>query len=206
MSWSVLLVFVPVFFMVSITPGLCMTLALALGISLGLRRTLWMMLGELVGVGLSAVVTLVGVAEFMHNYPKVFELFKYGGGLYLLYLAWQLWHARGSLALQASANNVHAASKMQLITQGLVTAIANPKGWAFFIALLPPFVDSSQALLPQMSLLLAIILLLEFICLLIYAGCGSALQSFFNQPHHTKRLNRIAGGLLGVVAVWLMVA
>ncbi len=49
---SLLSVFIPTFLFVSITPGLCMTLAMVLGMTQGVRRTLWMMAGELVGVGL----------------------------------------------------------------------------------------------------------------------------------------------------------
>jgi threonine/homoserine/homoserine lactone efflux protein len=38
-------------------------------------------------------------------------------------------------------------SRKQLAIQGFVTAVANPKGWAFFIALLPPFIDYQQPIL-----------------------------------------------------------
>ena len=53
-DFALLAVFIPTFFFVSITPGMCMTLAMTLGMSIGVRRTLWMMLGELVGVALVA--------------------------------------------------------------------------------------------------------------------------------------------------------
>ncbi|MEL0099452.1 MAG: LysE family translocator, partial [Opitutae bacterium] len=49
---SLLGLFIPTFFFVSATPGLCMTLALSLGMTVGVRRTLWMMAGELVGVAI----------------------------------------------------------------------------------------------------------------------------------------------------------
>lgn len=54
MNTALLGMFIPTFFFVSITPGMCMTLALTLGMSVGYKRTLWMMAGELVGVGLVA--------------------------------------------------------------------------------------------------------------------------------------------------------
>ena len=55
LNWSLLSVFVPTFFLVSLTPGMCMTLAMTLGMTQGVKRTLWMMVGELLGVGLVAV-------------------------------------------------------------------------------------------------------------------------------------------------------
>lgn len=51
---TILAAFIPTFFFVSITPGMCMTLAMTMGMAIGFRRTLWMMAGELFGVGLVA--------------------------------------------------------------------------------------------------------------------------------------------------------
>jgi len=55
------LTFCATFFMISLSPGLCMTLSLSLGVSVGVRRALWMMLGELVGVALVGAAALGGV-------------------------------------------------------------------------------------------------------------------------------------------------
>lgn len=54
MSWATLSVFIPTFLFVSLTPGMCMTLAMVLGMTQGVKRTLWMMVGELIGVGFVA--------------------------------------------------------------------------------------------------------------------------------------------------------
>ena len=47
---TILTIFIPTIFVASITPSICMTLALSLGVKVGFRRTLWMIAGELVGV------------------------------------------------------------------------------------------------------------------------------------------------------------
>ena len=130
MNWALLSVFVPTFFFVSVTPGMCMTLAMTLGMSIGVKRALWMMLGELTGVGLVATLSAVGVAALLLNYPDVFTLFKYAGGLYLFYLGFQMWLSRGRMALREENSN-QRMGRTQLISQGFITAIANPKGWAF---------------------------------------------------------------------------
>ncbi len=79
LNWSLLSVFVPTFFLVSLTPGMCMTLAMTLGMTQGVRRTLWMMVGELLGVGLVAVSAVIGVATIMLRYPMGFSAFKLAG-------------------------------------------------------------------------------------------------------------------------------
>src|SRR5690606_31898696 len=106
---------------------------------------------------LVAVAAVLGVAALMLNYPLLFEVFKYGGGAYLLYLGVQMWRAKGKLALKAGAGAA-PVSRMQLAMQGFVTAVANPKGWAFMVSLLPPFIDASRPLAGQLALLVGIIL------------------------------------------------
>jgi threonine/homoserine/homoserine lactone efflux protein len=94
-------------------------------------------------------------------------------------------------------------SRWQLATQGFVTAIANPKGWAFFVALLPPFIDSTLPMAPQLTALILIILALEFICLQIYAHGGKNLSRALSRGGGVKTVNRVAGSLMILVGAWL---
>ncbi|MGQ7274082.1 LysE family translocator [Marinobacter sp. V034] len=198
--------FIPTFFVVSITPGMCMTLALSLGITIGVRRAMWMMAGELVGVALVATSAAVGVAAFMLKYPTAFILFKYAGGLYLAWLGIQLWRSRGKLAMPETDAPAPTSSRVQLAIQGFVTAIANPKGWAFFVALLPPFIDSDLPMAPQLTVLILIILCLEFICLQLYAHGGKKLSQALRRGAGVRVMNRIAGTLMIMVGGWLALA
>lgn len=203
MKLSLLGLFVPTFFFVSVTPGLCMTLALTLGMTIGVRRTLWMMVGELVGVGVVVLASLAGVAAIMLKHPELFIIFKLVGGIYLAYLGIQLWRSKGKMALAIDAGISSQISRNQLVSQGFITAIANPKGWAFFIALLPPFIDYKEPLGFQISLMLGLILVLEFICLMVYASGGRVLSRYLQDRANVKTLNRVAGSLMLGVSIWL---
>ncbi|HAS6259287.1 TPA: LysE family translocator [Vibrio vulnificus] len=203
MNFALLSAFIPTFFFVSITPGMCMTLALTLGMSIGYKRTLWMMLGELVGVAVVSVAAVVGIAAVMLNYPMLFISFKILGATYLVYLGIQMWRSRGKLSLSAETGPVSRANNWQLIMQGFITAIANPKGWAFMISLLPPFIDKSAPLSPQLLLLVGIILISEFVCMTLYATGGKGLKRLLGQSQNVRRLNRIAGSLMIGVGIWL---
>jgi len=200
---SILAVFVPTFFFVSATPGMCMTLSMTLGMTIGVKRALWMMAGELLGVGLVAILAVIGVAALMLNYPQLFMVFKYLGGAYLCYLGIQMWLSRGKMAISEDFQHNEPAHRSALILQGFITAVANPKGWAFFISLLPPFLNAEQAVAPQLVILVSIILALEFICLLIYASGGRTLRKFLEKSGNVRLLNRIAGSLMISVGVWL---
>ncbi len=200
---AVLAIFIPTFLFVSITPGMCMTLAMTMGITVGLRRSFWMMWGELVGVGFVAVASVVGVAAILLQYPTLFLALKYGGGAYLLYLGVELWRSRGRMALAEGSAGARDANRGELALQGLVTAIANPKAWAFDVALLPQFIDHEAALPPQLAVMLVLILVIEFLCLLVYASGGKTMRHFLQKSGNVRTLNRIAGTLMMGVGVWL---
>ncbi len=206
MNTALLGVFIPTFFFVSITPGMCMTLALSLGMSIGYKRTLWMMIGELIGVAAVAVASVVGIAAVMLKYPWVFVVFKLIGASYLLYLGIQLWRSKGKLAISDNLEHVQTNNDWDLIVQGFVTAIANPKGWAFMISLLPPFVDQSQALMPQLTFLVGIIMISEFVCMTLYATGGKGLKRALGKAKNVRLMNRVAGTLMVGVAIWLFMS
>jgi threonine/homoserine/homoserine lactone efflux protein len=200
---SLLAVFIPTFFFVSATPGMCMTLSMTMGMTIRVKRELWMMAGELVGVGLVAVLSVIGVAAIMLNYPQVFTVFKSIGGAYLAYIGIQMWRSRGKMAISDNFEAGTVASRQELAMQGFVTAVANPKGWAFFISLLPPFLNASMPMAPQLAVLIAVILTLEFTCLLMYASGGRTLRAFLEKSGNVRLLNRIAGSLMIGVGIWL---
>lgn len=196
--------FIPTFLFVSITPGMCMTLAMTLGMSQGVRRTFWMMWGEMLGVALVAILAVCGVAAMMLQFPELFQGFKVVGAAYLTYVGVQMWRAKGKLALPTGGQATQPMPRHILFSQGFITAVSNPKGWAFQMALLPPFIDSHLAFWPQLLVLVAIILLLEFLSMLAYASGGKALGAFFQQQNKVQWLNRIAASLMFAVAIWML--
>lgn len=203
-DYSLLALFIPTFALVSATPGMCMTLALTLGMTIGVRKTFWMMWGELVGVALVSILAVVGVANIMLNYPTLFLLVKYLGGAYLMYLGVQMWLSKGSMALKQSIDDTpQVISSKQLAIQGFVTAIANPKGWAFMISLLPPFINPELAMAPQMVMLLLVIIITEFVFLILYASGGKTLANIISNSSNVKLMNRISGSLMIGVGLWL---
>jgi threonine/homoserine/homoserine lactone efflux protein len=201
-----LLLFIPTMLLISATPGMCMTLAMTLGMTVGLRRTAWMMAGEVVGVALVSTLSGIGVASLMLRYPMGFTAFKLAGGLYMGWLGLQLWRSRGALAVVADQLDTAAVpSGRVLALQGFVTAIANPKGWAFFMALLPPFMlASSNPFNAHFAAILLIVVLSELLCMTLYASGGKALRKLLKQRSNVAVLNRLAGTLMIGVGVWLI--
>ena len=76
-----------------------MTLALTMGITIGLNNTMKMMVGELLGVLIVAGSAVIGGGAIISSYPMTFLFFKYGGGIYLMFVGYQMFNSKGSLAL-----------------------------------------------------------------------------------------------------------
>ena len=201
-DFTVLAVFIPTFFVISLTPGMCMSLAMTLGMTIGVKKTLYMMLGEVVGVALVAVLAVAGVASVMIQYPTLFAIFKWFGGAYLVYLGAKMWLSKVHIELDKDVLTGEI-TPVKLITQGFITAVANPKGWAFMISLLPPFLDITKPLPFQLVILITIIMMSELICMLIYANGGKWLRRILNKGNQAQWINRIGGALLVAIGVWL---
>ncbi len=180
-----------------------MLLALTLGMSIGVRRTMYMMYGELLGISVVALGAALGVATLMLKLPQAFVLFKFIGAAYLIWLGYQMWQSRGRLVITDGENSYSQSAAKELAFNGFITAIANPKGWAFMVALLPSFIDAQQPLTGQLTVILVLLILLEFSAMMIYACGGKALRHLLLNKNNVKLLNRISGSLMVLVGIWL---
>ena len=203
---TLLVIFIPTFFMVSITPGMCMTLAMTLGMSIGVTKTMWMMWGELLGVATVAITAVIGVSAVMLQYPLLFSALKVVGAIYLLWIGINMWRSKGKLALSDTSSEPTFVSKRILFNQGFITAIANPKGWAFMVSLLPPFINPNLPVASQLVVLVLVIACSEFICMMLYATGGKTIGKVLTQKDNVKKLNKISGSLMMAVAAWLAVS
>jgi threonine/homoserine/homoserine lactone efflux protein len=179
-----------------------MSLAMSLGMTIGLKKTLWMMLGELIGVAIVVVCAVLGVASVILKYPAVFEVAKVISGAYIIFVGARTWRTKVEI------ESIHITKRstltpVSLINKGLLTAVLNPKGWAFTVSLLPPFFDLEKPLALQLSVFLMIILVSELLCMFLYASGGRGLRKLLNSNDKAQYINKIGGILLIGVGLWL---
>ncbi len=201
MSPDLILLFIPTIASVSFTPGLCMTLAFTLGLSIGYQRTLWMMVGELSGVATVFTATFWSLGWLLSRDPIYFQIVSLLGGAYLLYLAYQLFRQTPEAM---KARNLENTSPMALAILGYITAVSNPKGWAFLMALLPGFVSTDTALIPQFIIMMGIMLTTEFISMTAYATGGQWLANRLGGSRGIVNANRVAASMLTLAALWVL--
>ena len=146
-----------------------MLLAFSLGLSLGYRATLWVMVGQLAGLALVVGICIVGL-NFLLNYEFAFQILRYFAVAFLFYMGFKLWHTK----LSIKQGKITKKRRFSLMLQGFITSITNPKAWIFFISLLPSFIHLN------LFFLLGLVLVIEFLCLSLYALGGSVFKHFMN--------------------------
>lgn len=182
--------FILTFVSVSLLPGLCMSLAFSLGLSLGYKNTLWMIFGELVGLALVVLCCALGI-EFILRYENLFKFFQIAGALYLLYIAFILFKSKS----QITQEKIIHKKKFSLIIQGFIASSSNPKAWIFMFSILPSFLKFQV----NVNILLLIILLIEFCSLSLYALGGSIFKIFMNK--HLDKINKISALFIFAMAL-----
>jgi threonine/homoserine/homoserine lactone efflux protein len=71
------------------------------------------------------------------------------------------------------------------------------------MAMVPKFMNYNLPLAPQMTAMIIIIVVIEFISLMIYASSGTALSKILSKTGNVQIINRVAGILMMLVGVWL---
>ncbi len=178
-----------------------MTLAFSLGLSQGYRQTLWMMWGELAGVAtvvISCVLLLAWIQSLSAIYFTALALI---GGSYLLWTAYRLWTQ--PVLFTGNENRPHLSAGALLVL-GYVTAVMNPKGWGFMIALLPGFMSVDYSTPQQLAAFLGVMLPSEFLSMTLYATGGSGLRRFLTTERRLTNLNKVAAGLMVLVAALML--
>ena len=150
-----------------ITPGTGVLYTLAAALSRGGRAGVVAAFGCTLGIVPHMAAAVTGLAALLHTSAVAFQVIKYAGVAYLLYMAWSTLRERGTLSVDQEAAPRPAA---KVIADGVLINILNPKLSIFFFAFLPQFVSAGEPFaLPRMLELSAVFMLLTFV---VFAGYG----------------------------------
>ena len=140
----------------SITPGPDMLLIASRSASQGKAAGFASLAGIQLGTYCHALAAALGLSQLFVTFPVAFDVVRYIGAAYLLYLAFKTFRSTGT-ALSASAS-MPRYSRLRIMQQGLLTNVLNPKMALFVLALFPQFIDPQAGSIVVQMLLLATVL------------------------------------------------
>lgn len=158
------------------TPGTGALYTLAAGLQRGTRASVVAAFGCTLGIVPHVLATITGLAALLHTSAVAFQMLKYAGVAYLLYMAWQTMRDTSPLTVEEGAAEPRSAR--QVITSGVLINLLNPKLTIFFFAFLPQFVPAGDphAVLRMLELS-GIFAVLTFVVFAAYGICAAAVRN-----------------------------
>ena len=176
--------FLVVAVIVVVTPGVDMALVTKNALLHGRRAALATAFGVNVGIALWTLAAALGVAAVVRASAEAFDVVKFAGALYLVYLGIQMLRRRERGAV--------ARHRMSPFRQGLISNALNPKIAVVFTSLLPQFGHS----LPALLLLGAIFNAIGIVWLTLYALAAARGRAALQRPRVRAALDDVSGIVL----------
>ena len=183
----------------SLTPGPNGLLALTHGALHGTKKTLATIAGGSLGFGLVIGLSMFGIGALLATWAGLLVIMKWLGGAYLVWLGIQL--IRSEPINISRSKNAGNGKLRTLFSQGLISAVSNPKGILFFVAFLPQFVNLRESLFTQFLLMAMTFIVIEFVYEFTVASLADRIKPFLVRAG--KNFNRVFGGIFIAIGVLL---
>ena len=156
---------------VVISPGPGALLTVAAGLSGGARAAAVTALGCTLGIVPHLLAAVTGLAALLHASATAFDVLRYAGVAYLLYMGWATWRSPAALEVRADAP---ARSTGGRIAEAMLVNLLNPKLSLFFLTFLPQFIAPGETQpaerMAQLSLVFMAMTLVVFLGYGVFAA------------------------------------
>lgn len=162
--------------LIVVSPGIGVIYTIAAGLSGGLRASVVAAIGCTLGIVPHAVVAISGLTMVLHASAMAFQLLKYLGVVYLIYMALSMLRESGPLRFKADQTK---ANNKEIIVSAVLINLLNPKLSVFFFAFLPQFIRSDDVLpVSQMLWLSGAFMLMSLVVFVLYGACAVSVRRY----------------------------
>ena len=195
LSVDTLLIFTMTTLVVVLSPGPAAITVTTEAVSNGFRSSKWLIFGIAVANVIFFILSATGIAALIVASNTLFNIIKWIGVAYLLYLGFKAIFA-DNRPVNFNANKPITSNGYKVFAKGFSLEIANPKALLYFSALLPQFIDISYPMVPQMALFCFITFILDISCYSLYAYLGIKSSNLKNNQKAAKIVNQLSGVML----------
>ena len=187
--------FLQIIIFLFITPGTPRVVIISYSINYGVKKCIWSASGDVIANFVQATLVIFVIGSFFLDHPKVLNIFKWAGIIYLLYLAYDIYKSRPK---DISKNNNIFKSNLSFFKDGFLVAGTSPKAWMFFPFIFPQFIDFNSNYIIQFIILIFTYMILDFLSLIGYALLASKLIIWIKAK--PKVINTISACVLIIIA------
>ena len=187
--------FLQIIIFLFITPGTPRVVIISYSINYGVKKCIWSASGDVIANFVQATLVIFVIGSFFLDHPKVLNIFKWAGIIYLLYLAHDIYKSRPK---DISKNNNFIKSNLSFFKDGFLVAGTSPKAWMFFPFIFPQFIDFNSNYIIQFIILIFTYMILDFLSLIGYALLANKLIIWIKAK--PKVINTISACVLIVIA------
>ncbi len=168
----------------------------------GFARAVWNILGLQLGILFVLLIVAGGIGALLAASSRAFNVVKWVGVAYLVYLGVQQWRAPAT-AITADGNAAASATPRQLVFNGFVVNATNPKGILFMLAVLPQFIDPAQPQLLQYLICGATLFFTDLVVMSGYTAFAARVLKLLRGERQVRWMNRFFGGVFVAAGVVL---
>lgn len=198
---SDLLVFAGIALLMVLTPGPNMIYLISRSICQGRKAGVISLLGVVAGFLVHMFAAALGITALFMAVPLAYEILKWAGAAYLLYLAWQA--VKPGSKSPFEARNLPIDTPRKLFAMGFVTNLLNPKIAVFYLSILPQFVSPANGEMFSQSIQLGLTqIVISFTVNLLIALSAARLATWFGgKPKWLAAQRYVMGTVLATLAV-----
>ena len=189
--------------LISFTPGAGAINTMSNSLNAGFRRSMWGILGQQAALVIHVVIVALGVGVLVARSPTAFNVIRYAGAAYLVYLGIRQFLSKPDLAEEQTAA-LRNEPAWSIFRRGLWVNLLNPKAIVFFLAFMPQFIRTEQPLLPQYVVLTATIVGIDILVMwFFFAAAARSFQRFTQTTRGQLVLSKVFGVLFVGVGILL---
>ncbi len=181
--------------LICLSPGPGVLSSVTAGMRWGFRRALWNILGLEVGSMILIGTVATGLGAVLSASVLAFNLIKWCGAAYLVYLGVQQWRSPVRPLVADSPGEAVPFAASSVFLRGLLINVSNPKAILFTLAVTPQFVDAGLPQWPQYLTIMATLLFTDSVSMSIYTALGARALQALRSPGVIRWTNRGFGSL-----------
>ncbi|WP_439923421.1 LysE family translocator [Nitrobacter sp. JJSN] len=186
---------------IEMTPGPNMAYLAALSLSQGIRAGLAAVVGVALGLSVYGFVAALGLSAVIDKSPLLYEVLRWGGVVYLLWLAWEAWASEAETTPEKAGDP--DARPALAFRRGLITNLLNPKAAVFYVAVLPDFIQLGKGSVAMQTLALSALYVgIATLVHLVIVLLASRLQNVVQTPDKRRTIRRVLAVALAAIAIW----